>query len=100
MLWQLYCTNPLLIGRQGWRGDGGVHNYNNHSFKMDVFDFGIILYALVSFQTMLLMNKNQSVAKKGGKEGEGGWMSAYLQQSFFQDGAVLDHIFLFSITVR
>ena len=35
------------------RGDGGVHIYYNHSYKMDVFHVGIFLDALASLKTML-----------------------------------------------
>ena len=56
------------------RGNGGVHIYNNHSFKIDVFDFGIFLDALASLQTMLSKNTNQSVANRepGMVRGDGG----------------------------
>ena len=51
-----------------------MHIYNNHSFKIDVFDFGIFLNALASLQTMFFMNTNQSVANRepGMVRGDGG----------------------------
>ena len=51
-----------------------MHIYNNHSFRIDVFDFGIFLDALASLKTMLSMNKNQSVSNREARmvRGDGG----------------------------